>query len=120
MSSNLRRPSVLLSLCATLLGAAPALAQKPAPPPAAKASAPAKAPATVSDVLKAPRPQGGEYLGLYLVDKKVGYLFSDVGYVPGRKDRVRSISALHVKAPRLKPVVQALLDALQAASRAGT
>jgi hypothetical protein len=98
MSSNFRRPSVLLSLCAALwLGAAPALAQQPSTPPPAKAPA-AKAPATVSDVLKAPRPKGGEYLGLYLVDKKVGYLFSDVSSVPGRKDRVRSISQLYFKA----------------------
>ncbi|HYO67520.1 MAG TPA: transglutaminase domain-containing protein, partial [Archangium sp.] len=58
----------------------------------------AQAPATVSDVLKAPRPQGGEYLGLYLVDKKVGYVFNDLGPVPGRSDRVRSINELHFKA----------------------
>ncbi len=58
----------------------------------------AQAPATVSDVLKAPRPQGGEYLGLYLVDKKVGYVFNDLGPVPGRGDRVRSINELHFKA----------------------
>jgi len=58
----------------------------------------AQAPATVSDVLKAPRPQGGEYLGLYLVDKKVGYVFNDLGLVPGRGDRVRSINELNFKA----------------------
>jgi transglutaminase-like putative cysteine protease len=58
----------------------------------------AQAPAEVSDVLKAPRPQGGEYLGLYLVDKKVGYVFNDLGLVPGRSDRVRSINELHFKA----------------------
>ncbi|WNG60739.1 transglutaminase domain-containing protein [Archangium gephyra] len=58
----------------------------------------AQAPATVSDVLKAPRPQGGEYLGLYLVDKKVGYVFNDLAPLPGRGDRVRSINELHFKA----------------------
>jgi transglutaminase-like putative cysteine protease len=58
----------------------------------------AQAPAEVSDVLKARRPQGGEYLGLYLVDKKVGYVFTDVGPAPGRNDRVRSINELHFKA----------------------
>ncbi|WP_375767582.1 transglutaminase family protein [Archangium gephyra] len=58
----------------------------------------AQAPATVSDVLKAPRPRGGEYMGLYLVGKKVGYVFNDLGPVPGRADRVRSINELHFKA----------------------
>jgi hypothetical protein len=58
----------------------------------------AQAPATVSDVLKARRPQGGEHLGLYLVDKKVGYVFNDLGLIPGRNDRVRSINELHFKA----------------------
>jgi transglutaminase-like putative cysteine protease len=65
---------------------------QPAPEPQARA------PAEVSDVLKVRRPQGGEYLGLYLVDKKVGYAFNDVGLVPGRNDRVRYISELHFKA----------------------
>ncbi|HEX8825094.1 MAG TPA: transglutaminase-like domain-containing protein [Archangium sp.] len=59
---------------------------------------PAQAPSEVSDVLKARRPQGGEYLGLYLVDKKVGYVFNEVGPVPGRADQVRSISELNFKA----------------------
>ncbi|WP_425437638.1 transglutaminase-like domain-containing protein [Melittangium boletus] len=72
-----------------------------APPPArsAEVSAPsAQAPGALSDVVKARRPQGGEYLGLYLVDKKVGYLFTDLGVIPGREDRVRSINELHFKA----------------------
>ncbi|HEX4621155.1 MAG TPA: hypothetical protein VH208_06275, partial [Myxococcaceae bacterium] len=34
--------------------------------------------AAVTDALKAPRPKGGEWMGLYLVDKKVGYLFTDL------------------------------------------
>jgi transglutaminase-like putative cysteine protease len=57
-----------------------------------------QAPATLSDVLKARRPQGGEYMGLYLVDKKVGYVFTDLALIPGRGDRVRSIQELHFKA----------------------
>ncbi len=58
----------------------------------------AQAPAERSDVLAARRPQGGEYMGLYLVDKKVGYVFTDVAPVPDRTDRVRSINELHFKA----------------------
>ncbi len=83
--------ALLLPLCASLLGAPLALAKTPSAP------APKAARASVSDVLLAPRPKGGEYLGVYLMDKKVGYLFADVAYVPGRKDRVRSINALHFK-----------------------
>jgi hypothetical protein len=37
----------------------------------------------LSDALKAPRPQGGEYFGLYLLDKKVGYAFNDMALVRG-------------------------------------
>ncbi|WP_434382996.1 transglutaminase-like domain-containing protein [Melittangium boletus] len=100
-------PKALVALGALLLG--PALVQcKKAEAPAAPVSAPAApakaaapsppAPGGVSDVVKARRPQGGEYLGLYLVDKKVGYLFTDVGLIPDRADRVRAISELHFKA----------------------
>jgi transglutaminase-like putative cysteine protease len=82
----------LLGLAAALLCVAPALAQAPAasPRPAAKAA--------VSDVLKVKRPQGGEWLGLYLMDKKVGYFFTDLSLVPGRTDQVRSINELVFKA----------------------
>ncbi|HEY0093770.1 MAG TPA: transglutaminase domain-containing protein, partial [Archangium sp.] len=74
--------------------------QEPAPEPAQlqAGTQQAQAPATVSDVLKAPRPRGGEYLGLYLMGQKVGYVFNDLGPVPGRADRVRSINELHFKA----------------------
>ena len=40
----------------------------------------------LSDVLRAPRPPGGEYFGLYLVDKKVGWYFTDLQPVPGRPE----------------------------------
>jgi transglutaminase-like putative cysteine protease len=84
----------LVSLCA-LLGAPSALAQAArAPAPASKA-APAKA--GVSDVVKAPRPQGGEYFGLYLMDKKVGWVFTDVELVPGEPARVKSTNQLDFK-----------------------
>ncbi|HVG57862.1 MAG TPA: transglutaminase domain-containing protein, partial [Hyalangium sp.] len=78
----------LLGLSVVLLSAAPVLAQAPAP------AATATKTAQVSDVLKTPRPPGGEWLGLYLMDKKVGYFFTDVSLVPGRKDQVRSVNEL--------------------------
>jgi len=89
-----RLPAPLLGLAVALLSAVPALAQAPAP--AARSAAKAKA--EVSDVLKTPRPQGGEWLGLYLMDKKVGYFFTDLSLVPGRTDQVRSINELVFKA----------------------
>ena len=82
----------LLGLSVVLLSAAPVLAQAPAP------AATATKTAQVSDVLKTPRPPGGEWLGLYLMDKKVGYFFTDVSLVPGRKDQVRSVNELVFKA----------------------
>ena len=101
------RSKTLLSLGTVVLGLALVQCKKqdpvpmaaPAPARSAEVSAPAaQAPGAVSDVVKARRPQGGEYLGLYLVDKKVGYLFMDLGVIPGREDRVRSINELHFKA----------------------
>lgn len=44
--------------------------------PAAKAPAKVAATAAVSDVVTAPRPAEGEYFGLYLMGKKVGWLYS--------------------------------------------
>jgi len=44
-----------------------------------------------SEVLHTPRPHGGEYFGLYLVDKKVGWYFTDLELVPG-KPEVRSVA----------------------------
>ncbi|MFL5352169.1 transglutaminase-like domain-containing protein [Archangium sp.] len=72
--------------------------QEPAPRASPQQAQTQQAPARVSDVLEARRPQGGEYLGLYLVDKKVGYVFQDLGLIPGRNDRVRGINELHFKA----------------------
>jgi transglutaminase superfamily protein len=59
-----------------LLGALPGLAESVRP--------------AVSDVLRAPRPADGEYFGLYLVDKKVGWYFTDLQRVPGRSE-IRSV-----------------------------
>ena len=73
---------------------------------AADAGAASKAKATkprtdtapaVSDALRAPRPAGGEYFGLYLLDKKVGWFFSDLQPVPGRPE-ARAIADFVFKA----------------------
>src|SRR5262245_24754209 len=65
-----------------------------AAPPAAPAN-PASAP---SDALKAPRPKGGEYFGLYLMGKKVGYLFTDLTPVPDKPAQVQALSEMYFKA----------------------
>jgi len=63
------------------------------------AQAPAKKPsAAVSEVLKAKRPLGGEYFGLYLMNQKVGYIFQDLGYLPGSSDKVRARTEFVFKA----------------------
>lgn len=87
--------SPLLGLAVALLSAAPARAQAPAP--TARSAAPAKK-AEVTDALKTPRPKGGEWFGLYLMDKKVGYFFTDLSLVPGRTDQVLAINELVFKA----------------------
>ncbi|MET0405982.1 MAG: transglutaminase-like domain-containing protein [Cystobacter sp.] len=94
-----------LPLSAAVLGLALVQCKKPDAVPEAPPSAQARkeeqkpqAPAEVSDAVKAKRPAGGEYLGLYLVDKKVGYVFNDLGIIPGREDRVRSVNELRFKA----------------------
>ncbi|WAM24980.1 transglutaminase-like domain-containing protein [Myxococcus sp. NMCA1] len=89
------RPTLLalVPLCALLVGAPSALARAPAP--AAKAAA---TQAPVSDVVKAARPKGGEYFGLYLMDKKVGWLFTDLEVLPGQPARVKTTNQLVFKA----------------------
>ncbi|WP_224247375.1 transglutaminase-like domain-containing protein [Hyalangium gracile] len=86
----------LLGLSVALLCATPALAQAPAPAASAARGAPKAS--DVSDALKAPRPKGGEWLGLYLMDKKVGYFFTDLSLVPGRKDQVLAVNEMVFKA----------------------
>jgi transglutaminase-like putative cysteine protease len=101
---------IVLLVSAALLGVAflffrPQAATAPGPAPkveAAQANNPPKAElppgVELSDVLKAPRPAGGEWLGLYLIDRKVGYSFTQVERVPGRTDQVRSINEMVFKA----------------------
>jgi transglutaminase-like putative cysteine protease len=85
----------LLGLAAALLCVTPALAQAPVAP---SRPADGKAASAVSDALKVKRPKGGEWMGLYLMDKKVGYFFTDLALVPGRTDQVLSINQLVFKA----------------------
>jgi transglutaminase-like putative cysteine protease len=63
-----------------------------------RTAAPAAPPSTLSDALRVRRPQNGEWFGVYLVDKKVGWLFSDLGLVPGKSDRARFVQELVFKA----------------------
>ena len=79
----MRRPSVSAALLALLLVGA-------APTAAAQAQATAARPAALSDALKARRPKGGEHFGLYLLDKKVGYIFTDLAPLPGGRARSRN------------------------------
>jgi hypothetical protein len=51
-----------------------------------------------SDALLAARPAGGEYFGLYLVDKKVGYLFEDLTLVPGHPNQAQATTELVFRA----------------------
>jgi len=52
----------------------------------------------LSDALRAHRPAGGEWFGFYLLDKKVGWLFTDLTLVPGTPARARSVQEMVIKA----------------------
>lgn len=54
--------------------------------------------AAVSDVMKVPRPAAGEYFGLYILGKKVGYQFLQVGFAPGSRDKVRMVDSVVMRA----------------------
>lgn len=82
MKMNVRALAVLSSVVA-LVCAAPAW------------SAPGDA--ALSDAVTVRRPIGGEWFGLYLMDKKVGWMFSDFTFVPNSKDKVQSIQELYFK-----------------------
>jgi hypothetical protein len=51
----------------------------------------------LSDVLKVPRPQDGEYFGVYLKGQKVGYMFSRVTASTDNKS-VTAVNQMHIKA----------------------
>src|SRR5262245_61506342 len=80
------RTACYLSACAAL-----ALAVLVAP-------APALADAPVSDVMRVSRPADGEYFGLYILGKKVGYQHITLEYAPGGKDKVRLVDRAVMRA----------------------
>lgn len=51
----------------------------------------------LTDVVKVPRPEGGEFMGLYLKGQKIGYMFSNITLSP-KKDTVTAVTELHFKA----------------------
>ncbi len=51
----------------------------------------------LTDVATVPRPEKGEFMGLYLKGKKIGYMFSQVT-LSSAKDTVTSVTELHFKA----------------------
>jgi len=95
MMRTARLPLLLLALAVSATGLPTAAAKAPA----AKVP-PAKAPAAtrISDVLRAKRPQGGEWFGLYLQGKKVGYIYTDLAPIPGEPDKARLVSEYVFKA----------------------
>jgi hypothetical protein len=88
---------LLAAALALYLGACQAPPASASPEKKVVAAAPA-APSAKSDALLAPRPAGGEYFGLYLMGKKVGYIFTDLAPVPQAPDRVQSINQFFFKA----------------------
>lgn len=52
-----------------------------------------QAAAPLSPAITAPRPIDGEWMGVYLKGKKVGFYFSNVKFAPGRKDQVEAVNA---------------------------
>jgi hypothetical protein len=61
-------------------------------------SSPRASPSHLSDALRVRRPAGGEWFGVYLVDKKVGWFFTDLALVPGKPTQARFVQELVFKA----------------------
>ena len=51
----------------------------------------------LSDVVKVPRPEAGEFMGLYLKGQKIGYMFSNVT-LSAKKDTVTATTEIHIRA----------------------
>src|SRR5256885_710099 len=51
-----------------------------------------------SDAVRAKRPVGGEWFGLYLEGKKIGFVFTDLTFVPNHKDEVVATNDLVFRA----------------------
>jgi len=54
--------------------------------------------APLSDALTAKRPLEGEYMGLYLMGKKVGYIYTNLKFAPGSHDRAEAVNEFVFKA----------------------
>ena len=54
--------------------------------------------APLSEALRVQRPAGGEWYGVYLVDKKVGWYFTDLALVPGKPHQARFVVETVLKA----------------------
>jgi hypothetical protein len=52
----------------------------------------------LSDALKAKRPKDGEWFGLYLLGKKVGYVYVHLELLPGSTGKARSTNELYFRA----------------------
>jgi Transglutaminase-like superfamily len=52
----------------------------------------------LSDALKAKRPKDGEWFGLYLLGKKVGYVYVHLELLPGSSGKARSTNELYFRA----------------------
>lgn len=59
---------------------------------------PAVAAPKYSDAVTSARPTEGEYFGLYLMGRKVGFLYTHLKFVPGRDDQVSAVSEFVFKA----------------------
>jgi|CXWL01.1.fsa_nt_gi hypothetical protein len=69
-----------------------------AAPSAAPAAAVPSDDGSVSDVLLVPRPPDGEYMGLYLMGKKVGYMFTHTSRGAGKTDQVVQVTEVMFRA----------------------
>lgn len=67
-----------------------------APPP--PSALPPVTGAPLSDVMKVRRPAGGETFGLYLMNRKVGFLYTDLAFADTARTKVRSTSEFVFKA----------------------
>ena len=89
-------PAVADTVADTVVDAGPTVAK---PVPLADAGTPevaVKQPG-LTDVVKVPRPESGEFMGLYLKGQKIGYMFSNIVLSP-QKDTVTAITEVHFRA----------------------
>jgi transglutaminase-like putative cysteine protease len=88
------RPTPAVVPAAALAAGGGVLAQTARP----LAAAPAAEASKVSEVVGLTRPAEGEYLGLYLKGKKIGYTFLQWAPVPGKPDQFQTVNEFVMKA----------------------